>query len=395
MVCFAISVVLFLTTLIVASINGAGFPCFFAAVADYTKLNESARDTGLTSPRLGGIVPVLFFEAWEVAFFFYATAVILLIVACYLMAAGSMVMTNMRSSADSGGAAYVVSLVAPPSTLLTGTISVWLLQAVVVVLAHRLIVLAAAVYIVHFVTFTFFYGYFVGRGVDSRTYADDVAITKQVDSSVHRLVGNARAFMTNLLSAVYGASLIMLALMFEMLLANNFTIKFWHVLVITLSTTSVLTVIYLMVTELLIARYVHMILGGFVGLLVGYGMLGTSAHDYMNKFYYAMGKHVEGLRLASQIVLGVFAFIVLVCMIVRIVRASIYHRRRFTRAYTRTRKIKGEVRDKIRRLSGRDKRRDGGGDRLPLREVNYTSGTSDEEKIYDVADLTDDSEWED
>ncbi|AID52710.1 envelope glycoprotein M [Falconid herpesvirus 1] len=403
-ICLALSVVAFLTTLVVGSIHGAGFPCFFAAVTNYTTPNVSKGDSEFTSPMLGGVVPVLFFESWEFLFYFYATLIILLTLSIYLIVGGVMIKSNPQAAREVGGAAFSTSLIASPATILVAVVSVWLLQTVIVVLAYKLIVLAAVVYIVFFITFTFFYAYFCGRGINSSTYSDDVSLAKGFSSSFHRLVGNGRAFVINLLSGLYGASLVMVAIMIEMVFANSFIVKFWHVFVITLATTSILTVLYLLAVELLIARYVHMILGPYIGLLVGYGMLGTSAHDYMNRFAYAMGSSFVALRLTTRIVLGVFAALILIAMIVRIVRAILYHRRRFTRAYVKARRIKDDVKDRVRRLSehvrgegrGRRDRRDSDGDRVPLRQASYDEDGSDEESIYDAKrrDEDTDSEWD-
>ncbi|AEI00212.1 glycoprotein M [Gallid alphaherpesvirus 3] len=393
--CFSVAVLVFLGTLIAASINMTeGFPCFFAAVVDYGMTNVTLVHTGMTNPRLGGVVPVLFFQTKAVAFLFYSASVVFVCITCYI-AVGAIITSKKRvGAAYTGRGAFVLSLMASPSTILLGTVSIWLLQAVVIVLAHKLIVLAAAVYLVHFSTITFFYGYFCGRGVDSKVYAEDIAAAKNVDAGLHRLIGNGRAVMINLVSIVYSMLLIMASLMLGMLLANSFTLKFWHVIVTVLITSSVLTLMYLLVLEFLVARYVHMILGAYIGLLIAYGMLWTTSCDYVNRFYFAMGVGAGNLRTACHSVLAFFTVLIVAGMIVRLIRAGLYHRRRSTRAYAKARQLQRNVKERLRRMSrGRDRPDSRAEDERALTQTQY-SETSDDETIYDRVYSGSDSEWD-
>lgn len=395
-VCFGIAVLVFFGTLVAASINlTEGFPCFFAAVVDYRTVNTTLVHTGLTYPRLGGVVPVLFFQTKAVVFFFYATSIVFVFLVCYITVGAIISSKKHVGAAYMGSGAFVFSLMASPLTILLGTVSIWLLQAVVIVLAHKLIVLAAAVYLVHFSTITFFYGYFCGRGVDSKVYAEDISSAKDIDGSLHKLIGNVRAMMVNLLSIVYSIILIMSSLMFGMLLANSFTLKFWHVIVTVLITTSVLTLIYLLVIEFLIARYVHIILGAYIGLLIGYGMLWTTTCDYVNRFYYAMGANASNLRIACHSVLAVFTVLILLAMVVRLIRASLYHRRRSTRAYAKAMKLQQNVKHRLRQLRRSYKQRGSQSEDERALTQSRSAEASDEDTIYDRVYSGSESEWDD
>ncbi|AAG45747.1 UL10 virion membrane glycoprotein M [Meleagrid alphaherpesvirus 1] len=393
--CFTIAVLAFLGTLMSASIHLAeGFPCFFAAVVDYAIVNTSTIHTGLTNPRLGGVVPVLFFQTKSTVFFFYAISIVFMVLMFYIIVGAVIANKSHVGVAYMERGMFAYSLIISPTTLLLGTVSMWLLQAIVIVLAHKLIVLAAAIYLVYFSAITFFYGYFCGRGVDSKVYAEDVATTKYIDRTLHRMVGSVRAVVINLLSIVYSLILIMAGLMFGMLLANSFTLKFFHVIVVILVTTSISTLMYLLIVEFLIARYVHMIMGTYLGLIIGYGMLWMTSCDYVNRFYYAMD-NASSLRAACHGVLAVFTILILLGMIVRLVRAGLYHRRRSTHAYASAIKLQKSVKERLKRWNrGRTRYDSVAEDEHALTQTPYTE-TSDDETIYDRVYSGSDSEWDD
>ncbi|APQ48443.1 UL10 [anatid alphaherpesvirus 1] len=369
--CFVLVLLMYTVTLISASFKTTGFPCFFAAVVDYTTFNKTI-EGGFTNPIMGGIVPALFFEQGEVLFFFYSFGLVLIATACYMITGGIILKRDAKTSACANHA-HLASLIVPPATILVGSLSMWTLQTVVVLLSHKLIVLAACTYLVHFILFTFFYIYFCGRGVNSVTYADDVRTLRSLSSRMHIIAGNVRAVIINIISALYGLSIIIMAIMLEMLMANSFSMQLWQPITVGISVFIAITIFFLLAVEFVVARYVHVIIGAHIGLLAGCGMIGTSSHDYLNRFYYALGENVQGITLFVRLSLGILSTIILIMMLVRIFKAYIYHRRNVTRFYGRVR----DVRDKVKMYGSR---RQGRGPRASKNHVE----DEEEEPIYDT-----------
>ncbi|SCO83590.1 envelope glycoprotein M [Spheniscid alphaherpesvirus 1] len=348
--CLAVVCSMFMVALVAGSSKSAGYPCFYGAVVDYEDYNAS-ETSGLWN-KLGAAAPVLFMEMVETVFFFYFVALVMLAVMCYVIAGSLITGRELRRLDSCVKASHMAYMLASPSCLVSATIAVWALQAVVHLLSHKLIVLAGAMYIVHFILLVIFYVQFFGRGVSSNVYADEIRVVKSENTSLYRLTGPGRAVMTNVVSGMVGVSTVMVALMIEVIVANSFTVTMWQSVTVAVVLFVIVAVVYLILSELVVAHYVHVLICPQLGVLVACSAIGVSGNGYLKRFAYAIDYQAPYLEITFKVLLSILALMSIMMLVIRVVRAYLYHRRNVTAFYGHVNNVRGKVKGFVEKRRG-------------------------------------------
>ncbi|QPI70162.1 envelope glycoprotein M [Equid herpesvirus 6] len=384
--CFALASAMLFITLVTASLPQTGYPCFYGTLVNYSVPNNSIVDGVWMHRMTGGVAPALFLEAPTLAAFLYYAAIVALVVAAYLVTAAFVA----RSAIQNGGSYFVrgsstriTALLASHVTIALGTLAVWLLQAVILLLSHRQVVLAAAAYVAHFLAFAFFCLCFCGLGATSAQHADDVRALKAAGSALHRVAGPGRAVVANLATGALGIAIAILALMVEMILANSFHISLWQTVGVAVGVFAVVAILFLALAELIVSHYVHVLVGPAFAVLVASSALAVAAHSYFVRFHALVAVQAPRVALTSRAILGAVAVVAAAMLVLRVVRACLFHRRENTAFYGRVQSAKAKARRYFDRARGR---------RAPLRSEGAAGSRdallpaayeSDDEPIYD------------
>ncbi|AAT07731.1 ORF50 [Human alphaherpesvirus 3] len=346
---FTLGAVMLLATLIAASSEYTGIPCFYAAVVDYELFNATL-DGGVWSGNRGGYsAPVLFLEPHSVVAFTYYTALTAMAMAVYTLITAAIIhreTKNQRVRQSSG----VAWLVVDPTTLFWGLLSLWLLNAVVLLLAYKQIGVAATLYLGHFATSVIFTTYFCGRGKLDETNIKAVANLRQQSVFLYRLAGPTRAVFVNLMAALMAICILFVSLMLELVVANHLHTGLWSSVSVAMSTFSTLSVVYLIVSELILAHYIHVLIGPSLGTLVACATLGTAAHSYMDRLYDPISVQSPRLIPTTRGTLACLAVFSVVMLLLRLMRAYVYHRQKRSRFYGAVRRVPERVRGYIRKV---------------------------------------------
>ncbi|AIL02969.1 envelope glycoprotein M [Equid alphaherpesvirus 3] len=384
--CFALASVMLFITLVTASLPQIGYPCFYGTLVDYSVPNNSIVD-GVWMHRItGGVAPALFLESATTAAFLYYTAIVTMAVAVYLVIAAFVARSGIQTGGSSfvrGSHTRITALLASHLTITLGTLSAWLLQVVVLLLSHRQIVLAAAAYIAHFLALAFFCLCFCGLGATSVQRADDVRALKTTSSAMHRVAGPWRAVVANLITGALGIAIAILSLMVEMILANSFHISLWQTVGVAVGVFAVVGILFLALAELVVSHYVHVLVGPAFAILVAASALAVAAHNYFARFHNMVVVQAPSIALASRAVMGAVAVVAVAMLVLRVVRACLFHRRKNTAFYGRMQNARSKAVRYVNQARGR---------RAPLRSEGAAGSRdallsdayeTDDEPIYD------------
>ncbi|BBM13182.1 envelope glycoprotein M [pteropodid alphaherpesvirus 2] len=337
---FVVSVLCLVGLLILAYFFEAGFPCFYATPITYAKVNETAEVRG-------GVAAALRLNAPSVVGTYAFTAFLLVIAAAYVITGAATSAYHKPLDVDKRVAA--ASLVMPQATLILGNVCPWLLQITVLLLSHRVSMLAHLVYIFHFACLAYFTSHFCTRGVFSGTYLRQTHSMMDVAPTHYRVIGPARAVMTNVLLLGTLLATATTAVSMHAIAVANFNLTAPGVLICVTTLFTILVVLLLLVVEGVLSHYVRVLLGPHLGAIAATGILGVATEHYYNHAYYVTESQQPGVQTGVRVTLALVAVFALVMALVRCVRAYLYHRRHHTKFFKHMRATKQRARSAIRR----------------------------------------------
>ncbi|KAB2530759.1 hypothetical protein AMR77_25415 [Escherichia coli] len=309
-VAFALSSLCLVGLLIVAYFFDAGFPCFYATAAVRVGVNNTHH-----AVVRGGVAIALGLGAQSVVGTYVTTAVALVAAAIYMLAGAAT--SKYRHDMDTGTRLAAVYMVAPQTTLVFGAACPWLLQITVILLSHRILMLAHVMYVLHFVCLACFAFHFCTRGVFSGTYVRQVHSMIDAAPTHHRVIGPIRAVMTNVLLLVAFMSSAAAAASVNAVVASNFNTSAPGMIVTTAGAFAALIVCLLLVVEFLLSHYVHVLLGPHLGAIAAAGMVGVATEYYYSSSYYVTETQWSGVHGGTRAVLAIVAVFVLIMAVAR------------------------------------------------------------------------------
>ncbi|UHJ15474.1 UL10 glycoprotein M [Bovine alphaherpesvirus 5] len=331
---FAALALLLLITLIGAASPGAGLPCFYAAIVNYNARNLSADGGAWAQQELGARHPALFLETPTTAAFSAYTAVVLLAVAAFDVAAAIII---RRENSGGFAAAYhmnaLATLATPPSALLLGALAAWTLQAAVLLLSHKIMVLAAATYLAHAGAAAAFVGLFCTAGLPGAEYAQAVHALRERSPRAHRLLGPGRAVMINLAGGLLALIIGTAPLMLGQLLGAGLGLSLAQTVVAGVTVFCLAAVLFLVLTELVLSRYTQVLPGPAFGTLVAASCIAVASHDYFHQLRGVVRTQAPGLPLGVKLALAGVALLAVAMLVLRLVRACLHHRRKGSAFY--------------------------------------------------------------
>ncbi|AVT50634.1 envelope glycoprotein M [Cervid alphaherpesvirus 3] len=331
---FAALALLLLVTLIGAASPGAGLPCFYAAVVDYGPRNLSADGGAWARRELGERHPALFLETPTTAAFSAYTALVLLAVAAFDVAAAVVI---RRESPGALAAAHhmnaLATLATPPGALLLGALAAWALQAAVLLLSHKIMVLAAATYLAHAGAVVAFAGLFCTAGLPGAEYAQAVRALRGTSPRAHRLLGPGRAVMINLVGGMLALVVGTAPLMLGQLLGAGLGLSLAQTVTASVTVFCLAAALLLALSELVLARYAQVLPGPAFGTLVAASCIAVAAHDYFRQLRGVVRAQAPGLPLGVRLALAGVALLAVGMLVLRLVRACLHHRRKGSAFY--------------------------------------------------------------
>nr|USL85463.1 MAG: envelope glycoprotein M [Turdid alphaherpesvirus 1] len=300
---------------------GTGFPCFFGTVGE-SNFGEDLIGNSVQPHHQNG-VKIFFMSSIATQFVVFSALFVWLAIAVYLLV--GCIRVKMCNYDPSYGASELSSAVATMTALVALTISVWAWQVFVLLLSYRQLTLAAGTFAGIYVAGLAFLGAFASSGMTPEEYSVFNFQLKTVCKKVHTVITSFKAVTLNLFAAMIGLWNLVLVLLGAVIMVLNFGVPIPNATIGALTIFIVLGLAYLVVIEVLVARYVHVLLGPHIGMIVALGIAGTSALSYsetLDAIMYPSWKPV------TAGILGAFAVVVVALAILRVVRAYRYHKAR-------------------------------------------------------------------
>lgn len=300
---------------------GTGFPCFFGTVGE-SNFGEDLIGNSVQPQHRNG-VKIFFMSSPATQFVVFSALFVWLAISVYLIVGCVRVKTCNYD--PSYGASELSSAVATMTALVALSVSVWAWQVFVLLLSYRQLTLAAGTFAGIYVAGLVFLGAFASSGRSPEDYSVFNFQLKTVCKNVHTVITAFKAVVLNLFAAMIGLWNLVLVLLGAVIMVLNFGVPIPSATIGALTVFIVLGLAYLVVIEVLVARYVHVLLGPHIGVIVALGIAGTSALSYaetLDALMYPSWKPV------TAGILGAFAVIVVAMAVLRVVRAYRYHKAR-------------------------------------------------------------------
>nr|QQL09420.1 envelope glycoprotein M [Canid alphaherpesvirus 1] len=338
-----VSVTLFIT-LLSASIPQSGFPCFYGSVVNYN-LNTSFSLKGkVMNSHLIEHVQTVFLETPTTVTFFYFISLTMVIISLFFITSAFIIYREFRNGAIKDSLSKFSTMISPPATILFGTLSSWLLQSVIILLSHKLLVLAAVTYTTHYFFLILFCVCFTSLGTTSSQYTLNIHLQKKSNLKIHRLVGPTRSVMINLIFGVLGISTVIVSLMIGIILNHSFHTNMWQSVAVATGFFIAFSLIFMILSEVIFSYYSHILIGPSFSILVASGAFGVSINDYFKKFYNIIMIQHSSIIVTIKVLIGLIAVTSIVMLFVRIVRSCLYHQKKKTNFYGNVQKAKKRVR---------------------------------------------------
>nr|QOJ44292.1 envelope glycoprotein M [Gallid alphaherpesvirus 1] len=328
----------------------AGFPCFFGNVAGghLKPATPLINQPGLLRANEDGL---FFISSPGMIFTVYATMAVWILLAIYVTLGA--VRAKTCNHDRSYGASELTSAVISTPALMSIIITVWAWQLFVLLLSYRQLTLSAVTFCIIFVSGIVFLGTFASSGKTPDQYSVFNSQLKSACPEVHCVVSPFKAVVLNVYASIMGVWGLIMALSGALVMTVNFGVSVPASTLGAMIAFLIIGIIYLIVTELVLAKYVHVLIGPHFGLIIALGMLGTASLHYANTL--DSGTHPNWKPAAAGI-LGVFALLVLVLAILRVVRAYRYHQYRQTDFIRKVTTVATEALDKtVKRKTRREK----------------------------------------
>ncbi|AAQ73736.1 glycoprotein M [Psittacid alphaherpesvirus 1] len=317
--CYIVLVLLTLVSSFASLSSTTGFPCFVGTVGE-SSFGGDLMGHGMTPARRDG-VKIFFMSSPSTLFVVFSAVFVWLVVAVYLLLGG--VRVKMCNFDSSYGASELSSAVATMTSLVTLSITAWAWQVFVLMLSYRQLTLAAVAFVGIFIAGLVFMLSFASGGKSPENYATFNSQLKTVCKDVHAVITAFKAVVLNLFCVVFGVWHLMLVMLGAVIMVLNFGVSIPKATTGALVVFIVLGLVYLMMIELVVSRYVHVLLGPHLGMIIALGIAGTSALSYaetLDEIMYASWKPV------AAGILGAFSVIVLALAVLRAVRSYKFHK---------------------------------------------------------------------
>ncbi|QEG54072.1 Envelope glycoprotein M [Cacatuid alphaherpesvirus 2] len=340
-ICFVFLVLLTTVSSFAALSSSAGFPCFFGTVGESNFGRDVVSETIGTGHR---DVKIFFISSTATQFVVFSALFVWIVLVVYLML--GCIRVKMCNYDPSYGASELATAVANMPALVSLIICVWLWQVFVLLLSYRQVTLAAVTFCVIFIVGSIFLGAFTSGGKSPENYNTFNFQLKAVCKDVHVVVTAFKAVVMNLFTTLLSIWIMVLALLGAVVMVLNFEISISTAAVGAFVAFIVIGILYLLTVELLISRYVHVLLGPHLGMIISLGILGVTALNYsktLDVMLYPSWKPI------TTGILGAFAVIVLTLGILRAVRSYRFHHSRQTRFLQRVNTVAGDVKGRIMR----------------------------------------------
>ncbi|AIU39284.1 envelope glycoprotein M [Testudinid alphaherpesvirus 3] len=364
-----LSLVILSVLAIAAAFDGLGYPCYYAILVDYTTLNVS--NYGSWEP---AITPVLFLERLEMAFYVYATVVLLMAFGIYLLI--GVILVGRLDVID---IKKFTRLVASNHLVFVLGFMFWAFGVFINLLAFKTIVLAAAFHTIYYGLLILFVIYSTTRGVSPNMYHTSNAMVKQPHKQLYNLVVYGKGVVINCLHICFALSTLMQCLLIELVIGNNFRLKIADVISIGIGLFCTLVVIFMLVSEIVLVRYVSGTIGIPLGAILASILIGIPTLRYETKFSYIINGETKRLNQLVSGLLGAVAVLAVILVIVRFIRLVITNRRDNTSVYRKSKQLKAKMERLQRKKAPLPSLPTN--DNIPLLEVG-----ENEEDIYDVID---------
>lgn len=322
-----------------------GFPCFVGTVGE-SSFSGDLVDHELAQDQQGG-VKIFFTSSPATLFVVFSAVFVWLVVAVYLLLGG--IRVKMCNYDSSYGASELSSAVATMTSLVTLTISVWAWQVFVLMLSYRQLTLAAFAFTGIFVAGIVFMISFASGGKNPENYSTFNFQLKTACREVHTVITAFKAVVLNLFCVVFGIWHLMLAMLGAVIMVLNFGISIPTATIGALVFFIVLGLVYLVTIEVIVSRYVHVLLGPHLGIIIALGIAGTSALSYAETLDEIM--HASWKPITAGI-LGAFSVIVLALGVLRAVRSYKFHKAAQSKFLQQVNAVVKTVKNKAKRERG-------------------------------------------
>ncbi|UPH92994.1 UL10 [Human alphaherpesvirus 1] len=338
---FVVSAVCVTGLLVLASVFRARFPCFYATASSYAGVNSTAEVRG-------GVAVPLRLDTQSLVGTYVITAVLLLAAAVYAVVGA--VTSRYDRALDAGRRLAAARMAMPHATLIAGNVCSWLLQITVLLLAHRISQLAHLVYVLHFACLVYFAAHFCTRGVLSGTYLRQVHGLMELAPTHHRVVGPARAVLTNALLLGVFLCTADAAVSLNTIAAFNFNFSAPGMLICLTVLFALLVVSLLLVVEGVLCHYVRVLVGPHLGAVAATGIVGLACEHYYTNGYYVVETQWPGAQTGVRVALALVAAFALGMAVLRCTRAYLYHRRHHTKFFMRMRDTRHRAHSALKRV---------------------------------------------
>ncbi|UVC67219.1 envelope glycoprotein M [Human alphaherpesvirus 1] len=337
---FVVSAVCVTGLLVLASVFRARFPCFYTTWRAYASCS--------TAEVRGGVAVPLRLDTQSLVGTYVITAVLLLAAAVYAVVGA--VTSLLRSAPDYGCCSAAARMAMPHATLIAGNVCSWLLQITVLLLAHRISQLAHLVYVLHFACLVYFAAHFCTRGVLSGTYLRQVHGLMELAPTHHRVVGPARAVLTNALLLGVFLCTADAAVSLNTIAAFNFNFSAPGMLICLTVLFAILVVSLLLVVEGVLCHYVRVLVGPHLGAVAATGIVGLACEHYYTNGYYVVETQWPGAQTGVRVALALVAAFALGAATKSPCTRAHHHRRYHTKFFMRMRDTRHRAHSALKRV---------------------------------------------
>ncbi|BBB06488.1 glycoprotein M [Rhinolophus gammaherpesvirus 1] len=247
---------------IVAYFPGYGFPCYFNALVNYSSLNLTTRNVAKH------ITPTLYLEAPEMFTYITITFIIDCVVAMYyFVGAIAIIKARKKHVVSLTTLSQWISLVGTPTIVLMGMWRLWTIQLFIQVLSYKHIYLAAFVYTMHFMISFVHVQCNISR--NSKLWA-----IKVLEQGIPRgtllesVVIIYKTVIVNIQLFCLGLEMLVFSLSFMMAVGNSFYVVVSDVVFGAINLHFCLLVMWFLITELYLVKYLQLQLGFHMGAAI-------------------------------------------------------------------------------------------------------------------------------
>ncbi|AMA67395.1 envelope glycoprotein M [Vespertilionid gammaherpesvirus 1] len=285
-----------------------GFPCYFNALVNYSDFNLTQRNVAKH------ITPTLFLEAPEMFAYITVSFIVDCCAACYyffgafaILRAKKLHITTLTSLSQ------WIALVGSPTLIIIGLWRLWTIQLFIQTLSYKHIYLAAFVYTIHFMLSFIHIQFHISR--NSQLWAIK-ALEQSVPAGtmLETVIFKIKPIIANMHLFCLALEMLVFSLSFMMAIGNSFFILVSDVVFGSINVHIFLIILWILITELYLAKYIQIQLGFHIGIIMSSVILVLPLFRYEQMFVAANLHRAVTTNIAMILVIG------LVSSIIRILR---------------------------------------------------------------------------